>query len=254
MIVSDFLKDQDGVRHGFFTRQGGVSTGLYASLNCGFGSGDQPANVQENRRRVVAKLGVDDCQLLTVRQVHSNRTVIADRPWAREDAPEADAIVTATSGLAVAVLTADCTPILFCDAEAGVIGAAHAGWKGAKSGIVASVIEAMESLGASRESIHVAIGPTISQRSYEVGHDFRQSFLDDHPDHSVFFTIPAISDKPYFDLPEFCRYHIIGSGCQQVDDLKLCTYENESLFFSFRRTTHRKEADYGRQISAIVLL
>lgn len=253
MIVSDLLKNEDGVRHGFFTREGGVSEAIYASLNCGFGSGDDPARVQENRRRVATQLGVGTRHLVTVRQIHGDVAHIADAPWPREASPEADAIVTATRGLAVGVLTADCTPILFCDAEAGVVGAAHAGWKGARKGIVSSTISAMERLGARREAIRAVIGPTISRKAYEVGHDFYGNFVRDDPYNEVFFST-VDGGKPHFDLPAYCRKQLTDCGCTMIEDLQTCTYEDESLFFSFRRTTHLGEPDYGRQISAIVLL
>ena len=253
MIVSDLLKNETGVRHGFFTRQGGVSTGVYSTLNCGFGSGDDPGKVRENRLRVAEKLGVTFNHLVTVRQVHGDRAFIAEEPWPREASPEADAIVTATKGLAIGILTADCTPILFCDADAGVIGAAHAGWKGARKGIIASTVSAMEGLGARREAIRAVIGPTISRKAYEVGHDFYDNFVsDDSANEAFFITVP--DGKPHFDLPAYCKKQLDNCGCRAIEDLNICTYESESLFFSFRRTTHHREADYGRQISAIVLL
>jgi YfiH family protein len=253
MIVSDLLKSEEGVRHGFFTREGGVSEGIYSSLNCGFGSGDDPDKVHENRVRAAAKLGVDADHLVTVRQVHGDRAVIADKPWQRNGSPEADAIVTATRGLAIGILTADCTPILFCDAEAGVIGAAHAGWKGARKGIVGATLDAMEQLGARRDSIRAVIGPTISLKAYEVGEDFRTNFVEAAPQNETFFSLVS-GGNPHFDLPAYCQKQLRDCGCSFIEDLRMCTYENESLFLSFRRTTHRGEADYGRQISAIVLL
>lgn len=254
MIVSDLLMDQDGVRHGFFTRQGGVSEGVYQSLNCGFGSGDEPDKVRRNRELVAAKLGSEAAKLLTVRQVHSNRAVIATAEWPISAQPEADALVTASRGLAIGVLTADCTPILFADAEVGVIGAAHAGWRGAMTGIIESVIELMETLGSSRDRIFVAIGPTISQQSYEVGEEFRDAFLADQPSNALFFTKVDIGRRPHFDLPGYCRERLQRIGVEKVDDVGLCTYKSESLFYSYRRSVHRSEGDYGRQISAIVLV
>ncbi len=205
MIVSDFLKEQSGIRHGFFTREGGVSTGLYASLNCGFGSGDIAENVGENRARVAAKLGTSRAELVTVRQVHSSRVVVADTPWQPDAAAEADAIVTRMPSLAIGVLTADCTPILFADPEAMVVAAAHAGWKGAKAGIVDAVIEAMEDLGARRDRICAAIGPTISQTAYEVGPEFEAAFIDDDTANGKYFTRPTPEARPHFDLPGYCR-------------------------------------------------
>jgi YfiH family protein len=254
MIASDLLKHQTDVRHGFFTRRGGVSEGIYHSLNCGFGSGDASQNVRKNRLRVAAKLGIGEAGPLTVRQVHGNRAVVADSAWQQEERPEADALVTAERGLGIAILTADCTPILFADAEAGVAAAAHAGWRGAKTGIIEATIEAMEGLGARRERIHAAIGPTISQKAYEVGKEFQNAFLEDGDANGTFFARASGSGKPHFDLPAYCGQRLSQAGIGIVDDLGLCTYGNESLFYSYRRSVHRGETDYGRQISAIVLM
>jgi polyphenol oxidase len=254
MIVSDFLKEQSGIRHGFFTREGGVSAGIYASLNCGFGSGDTGGNVRENRARVAAQLGTSRAELVTVRQVHSIRVIIADAPWQPDAAPEADAIVTLLPSLAIGVLTADCTPVLFADPEAMVVAAAHAGWKGAKAGIIDAVIEAMEGLGARRDRICAAIGPTISQAAYEVGPEFEAAFLGDDAANGKYFARPTPPAQPRFDLPGYCRDRVQAARVAHVDSLNLCTYQNESLFFSYRRSVHRAEADYGRQISAIVIM
>ena len=252
MIVGDFLKEQSGIRHGFFTREGGVSGGIYASLNCGFGSGDEHAKVRENRARVAARLGTSGAELVTARQIHSSRVVVADTPWQPEAAPEADAIVTRTPSLAVGVLTADCTPILFADQDATVVAAAHAGWKGAKAGIIDAVIEAMEDLGARRDRICVAIGPTISAAAYEVGPEFEAAFLGDDAANTKYFSTPE--ERAHFDLPGYCRDRAQAARVAHVEALGLCTYQNESLFFSYRRSVHRAEVDYGRQISAIVIL
>jgi polyphenol oxidase len=254
MIVSAFLKEQSGIRHGFFTREGGVSAGLYASLNCGFGSGDTAENVRENRARVAAKLGTSRAELITVRQVHGSRVMVLDTPWQPDAAPEADAIVTRTPSLAVGVLTADCTPILFADPEATVVAAAHAGWKGAKAGIIDAVIDAMEGLGARRDRICAAIGPTISAAAYEVGPEFEAAFLDGNTENGKYFSRTAPHQRPHFDLPSYCRDQAQAARIAHVEVLSLCTYQNESLFFSYRRSVHRAEADYGRQISAIVLM
>jgi hypothetical protein len=254
MIVSDLLKQQDNVRHGFFTRQGGVSNGIYSSLNCGYGSGDEADKVRENRLRVTAKLGIEQNHIASVRQVHSGRAVVAQADWSRETMPEADAIVTAEHGLAIGILTADCTPVLFCDASVPVIGAAHAGWRGAKGGVLEATIELMVELGAARESICASIGPTISQAAYEVGEDFRDNFVSDDLNNAAFFVKDDEGGKPHFDLPGYCRNRLIQTGIQSVELLGLCTYASDSLFYSYRRSTHRGEADYGRQISAIVIL
>jgi YfiH family protein len=253
MIVNDLLKDQDGIRHGFFTRRGGVSEGVYRSLNCGFGSSDAAEKVQENRERVAAKLGTEREKLLTVRQVHSSRAIVADAVWLPGEQPEGDALVTTARGLAIGALTADCTPILFSDSEAGVVGAAHAGWRGAKGGIIEAVLGTMEKLGARRDRILAAIGPTISQSAYEVGEEFRDAFLADGAGNETFFARLG-GGKPHFDLPGYCRQRLASAGIEKVEDLGLCTYENESLFYSYRRSVHRSEQDYGRQISAIVLM
>ena len=252
MIVSDFLKEQSGIRHGFFTREGGVSSGIYASLNCGFGSGDEHEKVRENRARAAAKLGTSRAELVTARQIHSSRVVVADASWLPEAAPEADAIVTRTPSLAVGVLTADCTPILFADQDATVVAAAHAGWKGAKAGIIDAVIEAMEDLGARRDRICVAIGPTISAAAYEVGPEFEAAFLGDDAANAKYFSTPE--KRAHFDLPGYCRDRAQAAHVAHVEALGLCTYQNESLFFSYRRSVHRTEVDYGRQISAIVIM
>lgn len=254
MIQSNLLKPERTIRHGFFSRLGGVSGGIYESLNCGFGSNDEKAKIRENRSRITAMLGGGQDGPLTVHQIHSNRAIIADRPWAPNEAPQADAIVTAQRGLTIGILTADCTPILFCDPEAGVIGAAHAGWRGAKTGIIGAVIEAMEKLGARKETVCAAVGPAISQKSYEVGPEFAALFLQEDVDSQQFFVRFNTDENPHFDLPGYCVQRLSDAGIIKIDSLGLCTYENESLFFSYRRSVHRGEADYGRQISAIVLM
>jgi len=254
MIVSDFMKDTGRVRHGFFTRQGGVSGGIYESLNCGFGSKDNPDNVRENRARVSAKLGVEPQRLLTVHQIHSNTAILADKIWDPGEAPQGDALVTAVRGLAVGVLSADCTPILFAETTAGIVGAAHAGWRGAKSGIIEAVLDAMDGLGGQRDRICAAIGPTISQPSYEVSHDFKTGFLEEDSANEAFFTTSPESGKPHFDLPGYCRAKLERAGVRQIESSGQCTFEDESLFFSYRRSLHGGEQDYGRQISAIVLM
>ena len=254
MIVSDLLENLGGIQHGFFTRRGGVSKGIYDSLNCSFKPDDPLQNVQENRLRVAAKLGIEHAAPLTVRQVHSNRAIVADTAWTSNEAPEADAIVTATRGLPIGVTTADCTPILFCDAEAGVIGAAHAGWRGAKTGIIETVIDVMETQGARRARICAAIGPTISQNAYEVGPEFESAFLNDDEVSSRFFMQFDANGKPHFDLPAYCVERLSNAGVVRIDNLGLCTYQNESLFFSYRRSVHREEEGYGCQISAIVIM
>jgi polyphenol oxidase len=243
----------DEVRHGFFTRQGGVSGGLYASLNCGPGSRDEAANVVENRARVAEILGVKPDQLLSVSQQHSADAITAKKPWDAAKQPEADAIVTLTPGLALGILTADCAPVLFADSEARVIGAAHVGWRGALSGIIEATVEAMRKLGASPERMTAVIGPAISQKAYEVGSEYVERFLAEEPESEAFFITDEGSGEPHFDLPGYVGERLARAGVGKIADLRLCTYCEETRLFSYRRSQHRGEDDYGRQISAIVL-
>jgi YfiH family protein len=243
-----------GIAHGFFGRRGGVSTGLYESLNCGPGSSDDPDCVVENRRLALAALAPGTreggTKLVSLSQIHS--AIVHTLPaW---DAPlEGDAMVTATPGLALGILTADCAPVLLADPAAGVIGAAHAGWKGALGGVLEATLEAMEKLGALRDRIGAAIGPCISQDNYEVGWDFRDRFLEQGLRHRRFFA-PSSKEGHYrFDLAGYAAHRLAVAGVGSVESLGICTYPPENGFFSFRRTTHASEADYGRQISAIVL-
>lgn len=253
VFEADALKDIAGVRHGFFTREGGVSGGVYASLNCGYGSGDTRDAVAENRLRVARHLGGASDDIVTVHQSHSAEAIIVDALFTRDHVPRADAVVTRTPGLAVGALAADCTPVLFAEPSAGVIAAAHAGWRGALSGILQSTVAAIETLGGQRGQIRAVIGPTIYQAAYEVGPEFEKTFLDIDPNYQQFFQRPAPDSRPYFDLPGFCRHQLENCGVGAISAIPACTYENESLLFSYRRTTHRSEPDYGRQISAIVL-
>jgi YfiH family protein len=258
ILEASTIRNLPAIRHGFFTREGGVSTGIYASLNAGLGSDDDQTAVIENRRRIAAHLattfeGKPLPDIATNYQVHSATARVIERPDPAGALPKADALVTATPGLAIGALTADCTPILFADAEARVIGAAHAGWRGAVSGVLEATINAMESLGANRSTTNAAIGPTISQVAYEVGPEFEAQFLTESPENAKFFTIPPGRNRAHFDLPGFCRARLMALDLAGVDDIGLCTYANESLFFSYRRKIHKDEADYGRQISAIVL-
>lgn len=250
-FAADNLK-AGGIAHGFFMRTGGVSEGIYASLNCGRGSDDLEDRVEENRARVAAQLGAERGMLTGPKQAHTARALIVTAPWKPGEAPEADAVVTNVRGLAVSVLTADCAPILFADPEAGVVAAAHAGWKGAKAGIAESTIEAMESLGARPERITAAIGPAISQAAYEVSPEFKAAFLAEAPANERYFA-QAGSGRPHFDLPAYVRDRILSKGVANIQDIGACTYKNESLLFSYRRSVHRFEADYGRQVSAILL-
>lgn len=250
---ADCIAIHSGVRHGFFTRQGGVSTGLYKSLNCGAGSNDDRVAVIENRARVAEHLQSPLGDVQTLYQVHSARALIVDTLKAREELPEADALVTRTRGVPIGVLTADCSPVLFFDPEAKVAGAAHAGWKGALGGVLEATVEAMESLGATRQHIRAAIGPTISQQAYEVGPEFEAQFLAQDPSFSRFFKRTKKDSRPHFDLPALVHHRLQSAKLAIIERCAPCTYANESLFYSYRRATHRKEADYGRQISAIVV-
>lgn len=243
----------DGIRHGFFTRQGGVSDGIYASLNGGPGSHDAGECVAENRARMALALGVAPDRLITAYQIHSPRVIVADRPWTSADRPQADAIVTRTPGLAVGVTTADCGPVLLADPEARVIGAAHAGWRGALTGVVEATVDAMERLGAARSRIRAALGPMIRQHNYEVGSDLTARFAAEDPDSGSFFVPAARDGHALFDLGGYIVSRLARADIRHVEDLELCTYGDVALFFSYRRATHRAEADYGRHISAIAL-
>ena len=246
IITSDALAP----RHGFFTRKGGASSGIFAGLNCGPGSSDQAEIVAINRARVAERMAVQADHLLTLHQVHSATALPVSLPFTER--PQADAMVTATPGLALAVLTADCQPVLFADPQAGVIGAAHAGWRGARDGVLEATVDAMEALGARRAHISAVIGPTISQAAYEVGHDFAQGFLDEDPDNARFFA-GGPAGKPMFDLPGYGLHCLRAAGVGRAEWTGHCTYRDPERFYSFRRTTHLGEADYGRLISVICL-
>ncbi len=240
-----------GIRHGYFTRAGGVSSGIYSGLNIGTGSADDQALVRENRRRVAEWMGVPADHLLTAFQIHSPDAIVVREPFSGER-PKADAIVTDQPGIAVGASSADCGPVLFADAEARVIGAAHAGWKGALTGVLENTISAMEGLGAKRENIVAVLGPSISAKNYEVGPEFVDRFVDADPGNARYFTPSHNAGHALFDLNLYTVDRLLKAGVT-ADALGRCTYAEEDLFYSFRRTTHRKEADYGRQISAIVL-
>ena len=253
VLTATNLSRDSRIRHGFFTREGGVSTGVYGSLNCGFGSDDDGAAVAENRRRVADYLGAGHDDVLTVHQIHSAEALIVETPFARGERPRADAMVTNVPGLAIGALAADCTPVLFADADAGVVGCAHAGWRGALAGVLEATLETMARIGAKRQRVCAAIGPTIHQHNYEVGPEFEQQFVDESADNARFFARPDPQGRPYFDLPGFCRSRLAAAGITSIEDMGRCTYDDDSLFFSFRRKYHRSEPDYGRQISAIVV-
>src|SRR5215471_19072308 len=252
-MLQSALLSIPGIRHAFFTRDGGVSDGFYTSLNAGLGSRDAPERVAENRARMAAALGVAPDRLVTAYQVHSPNVVVATEPWSRADAPRADAVVTRVPGLAVGVTTADCGPLLLADREAGVIGAAHAGWRGALTGVAEATVDAMEQLGADRRRIVVALGPMIRQPNYEVGPDFVARFAADDPDSDRFFVPAARDGHAMFDLPGYIAARLQRAKVGRIEDLGPCTYGDPARFFSYRRSTHRAEADYGRHISAIAL-
>jgi hypothetical protein len=251
--IKSKLLTEAGFAHGFFTREGGVSQGIYASLNGGLGSDDDLAHVTENRTRMAETLGVEPSNLLSLYQIHSPDVVTVTTPWPVADRPKADGMVTKIAGIALGIGTADCGPVLFIDPHARVIGACHAGWKGALGGVIESTLNAMEELGASREHIHACLGPTISQSAYEVGHDFVAQFETRDKDGLEFFSASKSTDKKQFNLPAYIGHRVKRAGVGAFDDLALCTYTDEQRFFSFRRTTHRKESDYGRLISTIAL-
>jgi len=244
---------QPGLRHAFFTRAGGVGEGLYASLNCGFGSADSAEVVEANRARAMALLGLPAAALVTVHQIHSPEVVVAETAWPRERNPEADALVTKVPGLCLGILTADCVPVLFADAEAQVIGAAHAGWKGALGGVLEATVEAMTGLGAARHRIHAAIGPAIQQASYEVGPEFPGRFAERDPASGRFFK-PSQRDGHFmFDLPGFAEHRLEALGLAAVENSRLDTCADADRFFSYRRATLKGEPDYGRLLAAIAL-
>lgn len=247
------LLELEGVRHGFFTRRGGVSTGIYAGLNTGLGSGDDPAAVAENRRRIAEQMGSGPDGLAACYQIHSSLTRVATGPWAGER-PEGDAVVTATVGVIPGVLTADCAPVLLADAEARVVGAVHAGWKGALGGVVHSAVTAMESLGAKPGRIVAVVGPCIAQPSYEVGIDFMERFEHHDPGAGRFFVPGTEADKRMFDLPGFVLWRLEQAGVGDAAWTGHDTCEEEPAFYSNRRAHLRGEPDFGRLMSAITLV
>ena len=253
MLQASSLTTLPGIRHAFFTRSGGVSQGVYSSLNGGVGSGDAPEKVAENRARMAAALGVSADRLVTPFQIHSPDVVVVQEPWTRDSRPRADAVVTQVPRLAIGVSTADCGPLLFADSEAGVIGAAHAGWRGALSGVIEATVAAMERLGARRASIAAALGPTIRQPNYEVGPEFIERFLAADLANTRYFEPSQREDHAMFDLCGYIAQRVEQAGLTQFEDLGLCTYEEPQRFYSFRRSTHRDEPDYGRHINAIAL-
>ena len=247
IITADALAP---LHHGFFTRRGGASSGIFSGLNCGPGSSDQSEIVSINRTRVAEAMEVSPDHLVTVHQIHSADVVSVAAPLGPR--PRADAIVTATPGLAVGVLTADCQPVLFADGKAGVIGAAHAGWRGARDGVLEATLAAMEALGAERDRIAAVIGPSISQRNYEVGPELLEEFMAEDPESARFFA-NGEGDRYLFDLPGYGLSRLRRAGVGHAEWTRHCTYADPERFYSYRRATHAGEADYGRLISAIRL-
>jgi YfiH family protein len=253
MTASPLLSAIPGLRHAFFTREGGVSDGIYASLNGGIGSQDDPAHVTENRRRMAEQMGVTPERFLSVWQTHSPDAVVVTGPWEGASRPRADAMVTRIEGLAIGVTAADCGPILFVDPNARVIGAAHAGWKGALTGILETTVDAMEKLGAERSGIVAAIGPLIRQHSYEVGGEFVERFVEADAENALFFMPSTREGHAMFDLASFIRTRLENAGVLMIDDTGIDTYSDER-FYSYRRSVHRGEPDYGRHVHAIALV
>ena len=253
MLQARSLTALPAVRHAFFTRAGGVSDGVYQSLNGGVGSNDAPAKVAENRARMAAALGVAAERLLTCYQIHSPQVVVADKPWTQSERPRADAIVSRTPGLAIGVSTADCGPVLLADPQARVIGAAHAGWRGALGGVIEATVAAMEALGATPGRLVAVAGPMIRQPNYEVGADLIDRFLAADAGNQRFFIPGPRAGHALFDLAGYIVERLRRAGVARVEDLGHCTYADPVQFYSYRRTTHRAEPDYGRHINAIAL-
>lgn len=250
-LKSGVLADA-GAAHGFFGRAGGVSEGIYRALNTGLGTRDDAGAVAENRARCARALGVDPDRLLTLRQVHSAKTVVVTAPW-RGQGPEADALVTQTPGLALGVLAADCMPFLFVDAKARIVGAAHAGWKGALAGVLEATIGAMRGLGAEPANIRAALGPCLRQPDFEVGEDLLVAFTDKYPQAERFFAPGKARGKRQFDLAGFGRWRLSDAGVTALDDLGPCTLADPDRWFSYRASRRAGLEDYGRNLSAIAL-
>ncbi len=252
-VLGDGAAADGGIRHAFFTRQGGVSEGLYAALNCGFGSRDDPAKVAANRAIAARLLGLGADRLVSCHQVHGTATVTVERPWQRAANPRADGMVTAVPGIALGVLAADCAPVLFADPAARIVGAAHGGWRGALAGVMEATVAAMTRLGARPEQIRAGIGPCIAQPSYEVGLDLHAAFAAADPASGRFFMAAARPQHFRFDLPGYIAERLARLGLMAVDRVPHDTVADEALFFSYRRACLRGEADYGRGLAAIAL-
>jgi hypothetical protein len=253
MHKSTSLSGIDAITHGFFSRAGGQSQGIYDSLNCGPGSNDDPVAVAKNRAQVARAMGVTTESLVSLYQVHSPKVVVVDKAWSREDAPQADAMVSKEPGIALGILTADCAPVLLANSAGTVIGAAHAGWKGAVGGVIEATIAAMIELGAEKTDIYGVVGPCIRPESYEVGDDMYQLLNDANSINAQFFDPGKREGHYQFDLPSYVLVRLASSGIGMVEDTPGDTYADVELYFSYRRATHRGEADYGRQISSIAI-
>jgi polyphenol oxidase len=254
MLQASSLQSLPGIRHAFFTRQGGVSSGIYESLNGGVGSRDAPAHVAENRALMAKAVGVRPENFLSAYQIHSPDVVTVEQPWTPDARPRADALVTRVPGIAVGVSTADCGPILFADATARVVGVAHAGWRGAFMGVIEATIAAMEKIGADRANIAAAAGPMIRQANYEVGPEFVERFRADSAANARFFTPSPKDGHAMFDLAGYIKARLSTAGVRQIEDIGRCTYADAETFYSYRRSVHRNESDYGRHINAIALV
>lgn len=252
-LTTGLLNRIEGVRHAFFTRNGGTSTGIYASNNCGFGARDDAAAVAENRARAMRRIDADPDRLVTLSQVHSADVVMVTKPWRREDAPRADAMVTSVPGIVLGILTADCAPVLFADSDARIVGAAHAGWRGALSGVLEATVAAMCRMGASADRIVAAIGPAIGRVSYEVGPEFPAPFLAQDKGNSAFFFPSPTEGRFLFDLKGYAAARLAAIGLADVAVLPNDTRLESRRFFSYRRACLKGEPDYGRQLSAILV-
>lgn len=253
MITVSALRDLSGIRHGFLTRQGGVSGGNFASLNCSLSSGDDPGQVRVNRARALAQLGIDSCPLVLVQQQHTDNVCLVDSPISPEETPVADALVTCRSGLVLGILTADCAPVLLADGDAHVVAAVHAGWRGACGKIVENTLEAMYSLGADPKNIAAAIGPCIAQRSYEVGEDFVDNLLSIDPENQCFLTLGHKNERRFFDLPGYVYKKLHGLGVKKIEAASHDTFLDKENFFSYRRSSLENNKTTGRQMSLIFI-
>lgn len=254
MISLGTLGELDGIRHGFMTRHGGVSDGIYASLNCGIGSNDQPDKVRENRARALKQAGLSEDSLFTAYQIHSADVLVVDGPWTGDGRPRVDAMVTKVKGITLGVLSADCVPVLFADPDAGIVGAAHAGWRGAVTGVLQATVKAMIGLGAKAERIRAAIGPCIGAASYEVGPEFPAPFLAQDPAHATFFRAGARDGHQMFDIEGYVMARLKQLKLAEVEAAHRDTCAERETFFSYRRSTLRNEPDYGRHVSVIGLV